>query len=68
MARAHRRRARHSLCPASSEAFSARPDIAFVPSRGVPLTSLCVAWRAEDLRLAVAGFVKVATNVSLDEA
>jgi DNA-binding transcriptional LysR family regulator len=57
-----------SLCPASSEAFSARPDIVFVPSRDVPATSLCVAWRADDLRPAVAGFVKVATNASLDEA
>ena len=56
-----------SLCPASSESFSARPDIVFVPSRGVPATSLCVAWRADDLRSAVAGFVKVATN-ALDEA
>src|SRR6266700_891410 len=51
-----------SLCPASSEAFSARPGIVFVPARGVPDTSLCVAWRAEDLRPAVLGFVKVAAG------
>jgi DNA-binding transcriptional LysR family regulator len=51
-----------SLCPASSEAFSARPGIVFVPARGVPDTSLCVAWRADDLRPAVLGFVKVAAG------
>ena len=51
-----------SLCPASSEAFSARPGIVFVPSCGVPATSLCVAWRADDLRPAVLGFVKVAAE------
>jgi DNA-binding transcriptional LysR family regulator len=51
-----------SLCPASSEAFSARPGIVFVPARGVPSTSLCVAWRADDLRPAVLGFVKVAVG------
>jgi len=51
-----------SLCPASSEASSARPGIVFVPARGVPVTSLCVAWRADDLRPAVLGFVKVAAG------
>jgi len=51
-----------SLCPASSEAFSARPGIVFVPAAGVPATSLCVAWRADDLRPAVLGFVKVAAG------
>jgi DNA-binding transcriptional LysR family regulator len=50
------------LCPASAEAFSARPGTVFVPARGVPPTSLCVAWRADDLRPAVLGFVKVATG------
>jgi DNA-binding transcriptional LysR family regulator len=53
-----------SLCPASSEAFSARPDIVFMPARDVPVTSLCVAWRADDLRPAVVSFVKVATGVA----
>jgi DNA-binding transcriptional LysR family regulator len=48
------------LCPESAEAFSARPGTVFVPARGVPPTSLCVAWRADDLRPAVLGFVKVA--------
>lgn len=51
-----------SLCPASSEAFSARPGIVFVPARGVPPTTLCVAWRADDTRPAVLGFVKLATS------
>ena len=51
-----------SLCPASSEAFSARPGIVFVPSRGVPVTSLCVAWRADDVRPEVLAFVKVAAG------
>jgi len=50
------------LCPASAEAFSARPGTVFVPARGVPPTSLCVAWRADDPRPAVLGFVKVATS------
>jgi DNA-binding transcriptional LysR family regulator len=50
------------LCPASAEAFSARPGTVFVPARGVPPTSLCVAWRADDPRPAVLGFVKVATG------
>lgn len=53
-----------SLCPESSEAFSQRPGITFVPARGVPPTSLCVAWRAEDTRPAVASFVAVAAGVS----
>jgi DNA-binding transcriptional LysR family regulator len=51
-----------SLCPASSEAFSARPGIAFVPASGVSATSLCVAWRADDLRPAVLAFMKVAAG------
>jgi DNA-binding transcriptional LysR family regulator len=50
------------LCPASAEAFSARPGTVFVPARGVPPTTLCVAWRADDLRPAVLGFAKVATG------
>jgi DNA-binding transcriptional LysR family regulator len=55
-----------SLCPASSEAFSARPGIVFVPAAGVPVTSLCVGWRADDVRPAVESFVKVATTVAGD--
>jgi DNA-binding transcriptional LysR family regulator len=52
------------LCPASAEAFSARPGTVFVPARGVPPTTLSVAWRADDLRPAVLGFVKVATGAA----
>ena len=55
-----------SLCPASSEAFSARPGIVFVPSRGVPVTALSVAWRAEDVRPEVLAFVKVAAGAAPD--
>jgi DNA-binding transcriptional LysR family regulator len=56
------------LCPASAEAFSARPGTVFVPARGVPPTSLCVAWRADDLRPAVLGFAKVAASVAAGAA
>jgi DNA-binding transcriptional LysR family regulator len=57
------------LCPASAEAFSARPGTVFVPARGVPPTSLCVAWRADDLRPAVLAFAKVAADAAAgDEA
>lgn len=55
------------LCPESAEEFSARPGTVFVPARGVPPTSLCVAWRADDMRPAVLGFVKVATSGSLSD-
>jgi DNA-binding transcriptional LysR family regulator len=55
-----------SLCPASSEVFSARPGIVFVPAAGVPLTSLCVGWRADDVRPAVLSFVTVATDLGRD--
>jgi DNA-binding transcriptional LysR family regulator len=51
-----------SLCPASSEAFSARPGLVFVPSKGVPSTALCVAWRADDLRPQVLALVKLAAG------
>ncbi len=37
-------------------------------SRGVTPTALWVAWRAEDLRPAVLGFVKVATGAVSDGA
>jgi DNA-binding transcriptional LysR family regulator len=55
-----------SLCPASSEVFSARPGIVFVRAAGVAATSLCVGWRADDVRPAVESFVKVATTVAGD--
>jgi DNA-binding transcriptional LysR family regulator len=56
-----------SLCPASSEAFSARPGIVFVPSFGVPPTALHVAWRADDLRPQVLAFVKLAGGLAPHE-
>ena len=49
-----------SLCPASAETFHARPGLAFVPSRGVPRSPLCLAWRAADTSPAVRRFIKVA--------
>jgi DNA-binding transcriptional LysR family regulator len=57
-----------SLCPASSEVYHARPGLAFVPSKGVPLTSLAVAWRADDARPTVRAFVELATRVARDGA
>jgi hypothetical protein len=56
------------LCPASAEAFSARPGTEFVPARGVPPTTLCVAWRADDLRPAVLAFAKIAAGAVGDAA
>ncbi len=57
-----------SLCPASSESFSARPGIVFVPCSGAPATSLCVAWRADDVRPEVLAFVKAASGVAAEGA
>jgi DNA-binding transcriptional LysR family regulator len=53
-----------SLCPASAETHSARPGIAFVPGKDVPLTTLCVAWRATDDRPVVRSFVEFVTGVA----
>jgi DNA-binding transcriptional LysR family regulator len=50
-----------SLCPASAEQFNARPGVAFVAGKGVPSTTMCVAWRTGDPRPAVRSFVEVAT-------
>jgi DNA-binding transcriptional LysR family regulator len=55
-----------SLCPASSEQYNARPGLVFVPGKGVPGTSLCVAWRDGDERPAVRGFVELALSVARD--
>jgi DNA-binding transcriptional LysR family regulator len=55
-----------SLCPASAEAFHARPGLVFVPGKGVPSTALCVAWRAGDARPAVLSFVKLAASIARD--
>jgi DNA-binding transcriptional LysR family regulator len=54
-----------SLCPASSELFSARPGIVFVPAKDVPPTALCVAWRADDTRPAVLSFVALAAGLAV---
>jgi DNA-binding transcriptional LysR family regulator len=48
-----------SLCPASAEHYYARPDLAFVPARGVPPATLAVAWRTGDLREEVRRFVEL---------
>jgi DNA-binding transcriptional LysR family regulator len=56
-----------SLCPASAEQFNARPGVAFVPSKGVPSTTMCVAWRTGDTRPEVRSFVEVATAAARDE-
>ena len=50
-----------SLCPASAELFNARPGVTFVASKGVPPTTMCVAWRTGDARPEVRSFVEVAT-------
>jgi DNA-binding transcriptional LysR family regulator len=50
-----------SLCPASAEAFHARPGVVFIPSRGLPPTALCVAWRTDDPAPAVRRFIQVVT-------
>jgi DNA-binding transcriptional LysR family regulator len=55
-----------SLCPASSEEYNARPGLVFVPGKGVPPTSLCVAWRAGDSRAVVSSFVELALSVARD--
>ena len=54
--------------PASSEVYNARPGLVFVPSKGVPSTALCVAWRADDERPVVRSFVELATSVARDGA
>jgi DNA-binding transcriptional LysR family regulator len=53
-----------SLCPASSEEYNARPGLVFVPAKGVPPTSLCVAWRAGDERPVVRRFVELALSIA----
>jgi DNA-binding transcriptional LysR family regulator len=50
------------LCPASAAAFHGRPGVCFVPSTGLPPTTMCVAWRAGDTRPAVRGFVSLAAE------
>ena len=51
-----------SLCPASAARFHGRPGVCFVPSAGLPPTTMCVAWRTGDTRPAVRHFVSMATE------
>jgi DNA-binding transcriptional LysR family regulator len=53
-----------SLCPASAETHYARPGLAFVPSRGAPPAELCLAWRADEDKPAVAHFVEVVSTAA----
>ena len=51
-----------SLCPASAARFHGRPGVCFVPSTGLPATTMCVAWRAGDTRPAVRHFISLAAE------
>jgi len=51
-----------SLCPASAARFHGRPGVCFVPSTGLPPTTMCVAWRTGDTRPAVRHFVSLAAE------
>ena len=56
-----------SLCPASAARFHSRPGVCFIPSAGLPPTTMCVAWRTGDTRPAVRHFVSLAAE-SVPEA
>lgn len=58
------------LCPAAAARFHGRPGVCFVPSAGVPPTTMCVAWRTGDTRSAVRHFVSLAkaSEPDLDSA
>ena len=51
-----------SLCPASAARFHGRPGVCFVPSTGLPHTTMCVAWRTGDTRPAVQYFISLAAE------
>jgi DNA-binding transcriptional LysR family regulator len=53
------------LCPASAARFHGRPGVCFVPSAGLPPTTMCVAWRTADTRPAVQHFVSLAAESEL---
>ena len=53
-----------SLCPASAETHDARPGLTFVPSQGVPLAELCLAWRPDQAKPTVAHFVEVVSKAA----
>ena len=48
------------LCPASAATFHNRPGVCFVPSAGLPPTTMCVAWRTGDTRPLVQRVVALA--------
>jgi DNA-binding transcriptional LysR family regulator len=50
------------VCPASAARFHGRPGVCFVPSTGLPPTTMCVAWRTGDARPAVQRFVSLAAE------
>ena len=50
------------LCPSSAATFHGRPGVCFIPSAGLTPTTMCVAWRAGDVRTAVQCFVSLATE------
>ncbi len=50
------------LCPSSAATFHGRPGVCFIPSAGLPPTTMCVAWRKDDTRPAVQCFVSLATE------
>jgi DNA-binding transcriptional LysR family regulator len=54
-----------SLCPASAETYYARPELAFVPSQGAPVAELCLAWRRDDTKPALARFIDFVTAAAL---
>jgi len=51
-----------SLCPASAARFHGRPGVCFVPSAGLPPTTMCAAWRTGDTRPAVRHFISLAAE------
>jgi hypothetical protein len=53
-----------SICPASAEAYYTRPDLSFVPARGVPPARLCLAWRADERNPVVDRFVRSALGTA----
>lgn len=54
------------LCPASAATFHGRPGVCFIPSAGLPPTTMCVAWRTGDSRPAVRRFVSLAAESVTD--
>jgi DNA-binding transcriptional LysR family regulator len=55
-----------SLTPASTERFSGRPGVAFVPVVGIEGSTVAVAWRTHPAKPIVAAFVEIARQVARD--